>query len=85
MFARLVVPLAALAAHVSAQTSTFEPVDFNVTAALEKLGVDVSVLPEPEKSTIAERSLLQPCALAVSRSEAANNHDDVDIQLSVLL
>jgi len=67
MFARLVVPLAALAARVTAQgTAVFEPLDFNVTAALENLGVDVLALPEPENSTIAERSLFQPCALAVS-------------------
>jgi hypothetical protein len=84
MFARLVVPLAALAARVIAQTSTFEPLDFNVTAALENLGVDVSALPEPDNSTIAERSLFQPCTLAVSRPEAQIDNIDVDNPRSVL-
>jgi hypothetical protein len=60
MFARLVLPLAAFAVRVTAQA--FEPQDFNVTAALENLGVDVSELPD---SSLAARSL-QPCALAVS-------------------
>lgn len=71
MFARLVVPLAAFAACVTAQTGAgaFEPVNFNVTAALEELGVDVAVLPEYKSSTITGRSLFQPCSLAVSSSE----------------
>jgi len=60
MFARLVVPLGALAAQVTPQV--FEPLDFNVAAALENLGVDVSELPE---ASLAARSL-QSCAAAVS-------------------
>jgi hypothetical protein len=63
MFARLVLPLAAFAARVTAQV--FEPQDFNVTAALVKLGVDVSELPMSPDSSLTARSL-QPCALAVS-------------------
>jgi len=58
MFARLVVPLGALAAQVTPQV--FEPLDFNVAAALENLGVDVSELPE---ASLAARSL-QSCAAA---------------------
>jgi hypothetical protein len=62
MFTRIVVPLiTALAARVAAQS--FEPSEFNVTAALQNLGVDVSELPTP---SLAERSLSLPCALAVS-------------------
>jgi len=55
--------VAALAAGVTAQTSssTFEPQDFNATAALEQIGVDVSSLPELNK-----RSNTATCTLAVS-------------------
>lgn len=71
-FARI-VPALTLAARVTAQ-STFEPQDFNVTAALENIGVDVATLPEPEEAnyetpTRAKRSLEGLCSLAVSRTE----------------
>tara|TARA_R110002003_G_scaffold58_18_gene5248 strand:- start:24579 stop:24788 length:210 start_codon:yes stop_codon:yes gene_type:complete len=65
MFVRFVILPAALVARIAAQSSPFEPPDFNVTAALENLRVDVSALPEPGDSTIAERSGLQACVLAV--------------------
>ncbi|KAF2704599.1 FAD-binding domain-containing protein [Pleomassaria siparia CBS 279.74] len=56
----------ALAAGVITQASgaAFEPQDFNVTAALENIGVDVSALPEPKESDLSKRSLLAPCSLA---------------------
>jgi hypothetical protein len=68
MFARFFVPLACLAACITAQNgaAAFESEKFNVTKALEELGVDVKVLPKTEGSTIAGRSALKPCALAVS-------------------
>jgi hypothetical protein len=71
MFLRLVVPLACLAAYVAARdgAGAFEPENFNVTKALEGLGVDVEVLPKPERSTIAGRSSFRPCSLAVSTRE----------------
>ncbi|KAI4954752.1 hypothetical protein J4E86_006062 [Alternaria arbusti] len=52
------VSIAALAAGVGAQASdaAFEPQDFNITAALENLGVDVSVLPEPANALNARVS-----------------------------
>jgi len=61
------VPLAALAAHSSARAiDAFEPQDFNVAAALEKIGVDVATLPDPspETSGVTLRSFT-PCSLAV--------------------
>jgi hypothetical protein len=58
------VPVAALAAGVLAQ-ATFEPEDFDPMAALENLGVDVSILSGPE-SNLSTRSYFAPCALAVS-------------------
>ena len=67
-FARI-VPVVTLAARVTAQ-ATFEPQDFNVTAALEDIGVDVSTLPEPEPEheTPGRRKRFSgtPCSLAVS-------------------
>ena len=68
-FARVVpVAVAAFAAGVAAQaTSAIEPQDFNVTAALESLGVDVEALPEaPADTPSAQRRALTPCSLAVS-------------------
>ncbi|KNG44766.1 fad binding domain-containing protein [Stemphylium lycopersici] len=55
------VPLGALAAGATAQSnsSVFEPQDFNVTSALEKLGIDVSALPAPDA-----QSRSAPCAHA---------------------
>ena len=65
-----VVSLTTLAAvaHSQIGSGTFEPQDFNVTAALEDLGVAVEALPEPGNATasLAERSLFAPCSLAVS-------------------
>jgi hypothetical protein len=64
------VPLAALATSATAQASSavFEPHDFDPTAALQDLGVNVSTLPEPNNSTLTARSPFSPCALAVSCS-----------------
>jgi len=57
-------PVATLAVcAVSLGTGMFEPQDFNVTAALENIGVDVSTLPE-HVSGLIKRSLA-PCSLAV--------------------
>ena len=65
-----VVSLTTLAAvaHSQIGSGTFEPQDFNVTAALEDLGVAVEALPEPGNATasLAERSLFAQCSLAVS-------------------
>jgi len=60
-------PVVALAACVGAQASgaAFEPQDFNITAALENLGVDVSTLPEPANALNARVSDSQ-CSHAVS-------------------
>ena len=63
------VALAALVIGQAGNTIlTFEPQDFNVSAALESLGVDVSTLPDPESTspTLNERSLFASCSLAVS-------------------
>ena len=66
-----IVSLTSLAAGTTAQAGVdgFEPLNFNVTAALEDLGVPVETLPEPSfnSSRIAQRSLIAPCSLAVSR------------------
>jgi len=61
------VSIAALAAGVGAQASgaAFEPQDFNITAALENLGVDVSALPKPANALNARVSDAQ-CSHAVS-------------------
>ncbi|KAF2114827.1 FAD binding domain-containing protein [Lophiotrema nucula] len=66
-FARVVpVAVAAFAASVAGQaTSPIEPQDFNVTAALENIGVDVEALPDPPAETSAvQRRTLTPCSLA---------------------
>jgi hypothetical protein len=56
-----------LATGVAAQTgsSAFEPQNFNISAALEKLGVEVSTLPEPA-DTLHPRSSDAQCSDAVS-------------------
>jgi hypothetical protein len=61
------VPIGVLAAGAAAQASSsiFEPQDFNVTAALENLGVDVGALPVPASRLNARYSSAQ-CSLAVS-------------------
>jgi hypothetical protein len=60
------VPIGVLAVGVGAQASdVFEPSDFNITAALESLGVDVSALPEPA-NTINARVSSAKCSHAVS-------------------
>ncbi|ETI29173.1 hypothetical protein G647_01626 [Cladophialophora carrionii CBS 160.54] len=51
-----------LVASVSAQDSTFEPVDFNVTDALIDQGVNISALPELE--SLATRSSTAGCSIA---------------------
>ncbi|KAF2004707.1 FAD-binding domain-containing protein [Amniculicola lignicola CBS 123094] len=66
-----IVPVAVLAAGIKAQATggaVFEPQGFNVTAALESLGVDVSALPEvePETPGLSGRSSYAPCPLACS-------------------
>jgi hypothetical protein len=62
--------LAALTAGVIAQ-AIFEPQDFDPAAALQDLGVNVSVLPEPNNSTLTARSPFSPCALAVGLDHRA--------------
>ncbi|KAE8862147.1 hypothetical protein PTNB29_04709 [Pyrenophora teres f. teres] len=61
-FAQL-APVAALAVGVTAQThnDAFELEDFNATAALEKIGVDIAALPELNK-----RNVSAPCSLVCS-------------------
>jgi hypothetical protein len=53
-----------MVALVSAQDSTFEPPDFNVTDALLDQGVNISALPELESLTT--RSSTAGCSIAVS-------------------
>lgn len=67
MRVRSLLPLGAFAARATAQDSNtiFEPQDFNVTAALEKLGVDVSKIPESD-SILTSRSSAAQCSHAVS-------------------
>lgn len=72
----------ASATTTTTTTSTFEAHDFNVSAALEKLGVDISRLPEPEAGFIvreegarceyAVSTLAQPCA---AREEEKKERD----------
>lgn len=52
---------------VLAQDAVFEPVDFNVTAALLKNGVDISSISELS-NVVAKRSVSSQCAVAVSSS-----------------
>lgn len=64
------IQLAALATGATAQINPegFEAEDFNVTAALQSLGVAVETLPKPPaEATLSERSsLFASCSLAVS-------------------
>jgi hypothetical protein len=48
-----------------AGSGAFEPQDFNITAALESLGIDVSALPQPANKFNVRSSDL-PCSNAVS-------------------
>ena len=70
-FARI-IPLAALATGTTTQVigESFEPDDFNVTAALQGLGVAVETLPQPPPTTTRseKRSSFASCPLAVSIS-----------------
>lgn len=72
------VPLGALVAGATAQSSgeVFEPQDFNVTAALEKLGVDVSGLPEPE-SGLDLRSSVAQCSHACKALTTLFDEDQI--------
>lgn len=55
----------ALAAGAAVQAQSFsEPADFNVTAALVDLGVDVSALPELD--SLSQWSSTAGCSIAVS-------------------
>ena len=74
MRAACIVPWVALAAHVIAQAGNslpdFEPHGFNVTSALEDLGVNVSTIPDPQSSSpiLNGRSLAAKCSLAVGHN-----------------
>lgn len=63
------IQLASLAAGATAEApdNRFEVQDFNVTAALEELGVVIELLPQPltEALNLGERSFSTPCSLAV--------------------
>lgn len=66
-----IVALTAFAAGTLAQTASdsFEAQDFNVTVALENLGVDVGTWPKSPSETTSptgRRSSFAPCSLAVS-------------------
>ena len=66
------VASAAIAAGVTAQIGgdSFESPNFNVTTALQRLGVAVEMLPTPvpETSVLGKQSLFAPCSLAASCS-----------------
>ena len=68
------LPLGALVVGATAQTSTesFEPQDFNVRSALEKLGVDASKLPETDTS-LTPRSPVGQCSHAASQVYTQRN------------
>ena len=60
-----IASIGALVIGTVAQTSTFEPADFNITKALIDNGVDVSAI--PELSGLVGRTLdFSPCSIAVS-------------------
>jgi hypothetical protein len=58
------VAIAILTSAACALSQSFEPVDFNITEALLKNGIDASVLPGP--SALAERKSFSGCTAAVS-------------------
>ena len=58
----LLLSLGGLAGIVNAQA--YEPADFNVTAALEELGIEVSEL--PPLANLAKRAGTGACSAAVS-------------------
>jgi hypothetical protein len=62
------ISLSIIAAGVSALVEVIEPQDFDVEAALENIGIDLSTLPqsEAESSTLNTRSSTASCSLAVS-------------------
>jgi hypothetical protein len=69
MFSRIAPTIGLVALSIARiGGNTFEPHDFDIEAALEKLGVAVSTLPGPEPSVqlLDDQSLLTPCSLAVS-------------------
>lgn len=55
--------LGAFATGVFAQEGIFETAEFNITVALIENGVNVSAI--PELASLAERSLLSGCSIAV--------------------
>jgi hypothetical protein len=65
-----IIPLAALATGATTQAigENFEPDDFNVTAALQSLGVAIETLPQPPPvvTRSEKRSSFASCPLAVS-------------------
>ncbi|KAF2131847.1 FAD binding domain-containing protein [Dothidotthia symphoricarpi CBS 119687] len=72
-----IISVPALAASVAAQASgtIFEPQDFNVTAALEDIGVDVSIL--PEAPALSKKSSFTPCSFACTSLTILFGHDQV--------
>jgi hypothetical protein len=64
------LPLAVFTAQAVGQAGNaiFEPKDFDVKYALERIGVSVSRLPEPnpEMATLGERPIFTRCSFAVS-------------------
>ena len=75
MRATHLLPLTVFAAQAVSQAdnAVFEPKDFDVKDALERIGVSVSRLPEPnlEIAALGERPTFTPCSLAVS-TESVN-------------
>lgn len=67
MRAACAISIGVLATDVAAQTggNVFEPQNFNISAALENLGVDVPTLPKPA-DTLHPRSSDAQCSHAVS-------------------
>lgn len=66
-----------LVALVSAQDTFFEPTEFNATAALIDLGVDVTALPGLD--ALSTRSSTSSCSIAVSTSYLATKSLKVDL------
>jgi hypothetical protein len=73
-------------ATTQASGDIFEPQDFNVTVALEDIGIAVSMLPEPkfDNRTVTGRYLVTPCSLAVSLIFPTLVNKGTDNETSVL-
>lgn len=83
MRAACAISIGVLATGVAAQTggSVFEPQNFNISAALENFGVDVSTLPEPA-DTLHPRSSGAQCSHAVSVTVAQRSCNIAELTLA---